>query len=254
MTAINIIVATTKAFVLTDSAFYRPSGEVVEFGRKCVVAQGARLAVATRGDYRLAPAIAEACDDLYDSIDDLIEEEAHSLRGLYERTIQAAGAVDASAQMLFVGWSAHKGGPVAVSLLYDGTEWTFDDRSEEGAVAPMPDATEMSRLRMLRAEPGEDYDAETFDPIAHGIPLIEGQRRMKLKNPTLPGSAKFHCVGGDVLLTTVTEVAIEQATVHSWPDTVGCPIRPEPFALPVTEGMSRQQRRALARQARKVAA
>lgn len=254
MTAINIIVGTAKAFVMTDSTLYRPNGEIVGFGRKCFVSDDARLAVGSRGDSRLPSSIAEVCGDLYDGIDDLIGECGRSLRGLYERTIEEHGAIDAAAQMFFVGWSRRMGRPVAVSLMFDGADWSFDDRSEEGVVGPLPDATEMSRLQMLRAAPGSDYDAETFEPIAHGIPLIEAQRRMKVKISSSPTSPASFVIGGEVLLTTVAEAGIAQEVIHSWPDEPGLPIEPAPFSLPITGGASRQQRRAAARQARKAVA
>jgi len=255
MTALNVLVGSMKAFILTDASLYHPDGEIVMFGRKAAVARDARIAVATRGDHRLPAAIAQACDDLYEGIDELIDEAGESIRSLYETTIAEIGAVEggpgAAAEMFFVGWSARESQPVAFWLAYDGETWGFEELGD-GFLAPMPNATEFSRLRLQMAEPASDYEVDDFDPVKHGIPLLEAQRRMPPAK--VPGAPQSFVIGGEVLLTTIGQAGIEQSVIHSWPDEVGKPIRPEPFAVPLVEGMSRQQRRAAARQAGKAAA
>lgn len=244
MTAMNVILGSTKAFVLSDSVMYRSNGVIDSFGLKTVVATGG-AAIAVRGDYRLAPALAEAFEDAYSSIDDVMIDECRNLCERYDQTVEEFGdGTPAHAQFTITGWSEDEGKPIGVIVTLDDEGWSFS-RIDGGLCAPLPGATELSQLGLLGLAPGEDWQPDDFDPMKHGVPMLEAQRRMKLT--ISPTSGKVHAVGGDVTLTTVTEDGITQEVIHRWDDQIGSRIEAASFVRPVVEGMNRQQRRAIER-------
>ena len=247
MTAMNVILGSTMAFVLSDSAMYRSeTAELDHFGRKVAIAEGAGVIVATRGDYRLAPCLAEAFEEAYSNIDDVKIDECQNLCWRYDQTIEEAGFQGtAHAQFALVGWSEEEDKPIGFAVALGDDGWTFN-RIDRAIAGPVPGPTELSQLRLVGAAPGVDWTPDTFDPLKHGIAMLEAQRRMKLS--ISPTSGKVHTVGGEVTLTKLTKDGISQEVIHSWDDEIGTLIRAEPFLRPVVEGLSRQQRRALERE------
>ena len=58
-------------------------------------------------------------------------------------------------------------------------------------------------LHRLGAQPGIDYDEASFDPIRHGVPLLEAQRRRGKSDPKLMLGIDRHVVGGSVDAFTI---------------------------------------------------
>ncbi|WP_182422300.1 hypothetical protein [Aureimonas sp. ME7] len=261
MTAINIVLQRARALVLTDSLFiHGVTGRPSFFAEKCAAVHGAAMAVTARGDYRVPEMIAGRLPQLYADIDSLIADEGQAVRDLYTSWVAAFGehVFQAKVEIQIVGWSEEKRRPRGFQLVFHDT-WTVAEISDEGSAAPLPDECELDRLALIGCGPGVHWDCSTFDPIRHGIPLMEAQRRMVLPLPTKE-PASSHIVGGHILLTEINRDDVSQRVIHEWHDAEGVEIEPAPFVAPVIDpaeppaGMNRQQRRAWERQNRKVAA
>jgi hypothetical protein len=243
MTAINVVLQRERGIVLSDALIYeQATGRPVALADKCVLVEGTGMAVASRGDYRVAAIMAGVVGRFYSTIDQVIEDRGEVVQAAWQEAIDTYGG-DGRVQIIVIGWSSIDRCPRAVLLKFDNEEWFVDEVDEEGLVGPMPDEVEFQRLESLGIELG---DADEFDPRRDGILLMEAQRRMKL--PAIPGGKPSHGVGGHILLTEVTAAGIVQQVIHTWPDEPGQPIQPAPFRNP---NMNRQQRRALERTASK---
>lgn len=262
MTAINIFLQEKRAVVMTDALFidFR-TGRPVMIQDKCAVAPGTAMVVAARGDWRVPQGIAADLARYYANIDQLIEDEGDSVRSLYDAWLHGSGleVMFAPVQIMVVGWSEEFGRPRG-ALVHLADTWAFAEIDPaEGMAAPLPDDRELDRLAALGVEPGSDWDLLSFDPLAHGVPFMEAQRRMKLPLPNGTGR-QVHSVGGHILLTEVTADGVRQEIIHRWEDSLGEPIAPAGFKPPARiaptppANMSRQQRRAWEKRNGKVSA
>ncbi|MEX6508936.1 hypothetical protein [Jiella sp. M17.18] len=253
MSALNLIIGRERAFLLTDSLLYLASGEVTGFARKCEIAPKAKIAVAARGDHRLPLSFALAVDDDYGCIDDLIADAGEGVFWRYSATLQRFNDrlhLDFMQQLAFAGWSQAEGRPMGVSMIL-GQDESFEV-VRDGIASPLPGPAELDQLHALGAEPGEDWMPDTFDPIRHGLPYLEAQRRMIIETRWGDDGNKAHVIGGELTLTTITRDCIDQRVIHSWPDEIGKVIVPEPFVQPAPPAGSRQAQRTTERQAKKL--
>jgi hypothetical protein len=77
---------------------------------------------------------------------------------------------------------------------------------------------------------------------------MEGLRH---KTPVGKDAAQnFSVVGGHIDYTVVSATGVTTRRIHSWPDRIGEPVQ-RGNVVPMAAGMSRQQRRAAEREARK---
>ncbi len=93
--------------------------------------------------------------------------------------------------------------------------------------SPVPSLVDWFWLHRQGAEIDIDYDAETFDPERHGLPLMEVLRRIRADPNFLPSQA--YMVGGGVDLTEITRDGVTQRLLREWPDAVGELILPGPL-------------------------
>lgn len=256
MTAINIFLQKTRAVVMTDALIIDTrTGQPVALRDKCTNAKGAGMVVLARGDWRVPAVIADDLADYYSNIDQFIADEGEAARNLYDEWVRSyeGGVICDDVEIMVVGWSPSLDRPCGAQIVKKGS-WKFARIGKEGRAGPLPDDREMRRLRMIGAEPETHWDLETFDPVRHGIPYMEAQRRMTF--PLGRNGPRIHVVGGWIMCTEITRDRIYQHVIHEWDDIDGMPIEVAPFVAPERSagtpalppgGLSRQQRRAVAR-------
>lgn len=183
------------------------------------------------------------------SFDAFWQRSDELLCGWYDRNAVALERMGHSnVQIVVAGWSTRK--DRAAGFYFDSAaslNSTFE--IDEYVSGPETDDTEDANLHSIDCELYVDVFPHSFDPVRHGIPYMEAQRRM----PIDIGGQKKHIVGGHIMVSEVTRDCVSQRIIHRWPDQPGEPIRPEPFrpAGSSTIPLNRQQRRAMERQHRR---
>lgn len=231
MTAINVVLRRDSAVMMTDAAIYSPQGLVLGFGQKAVAIPGMKAVVAVRGAQKITALLAMEMSVTFRSIDQLIAAGDTYFDAIMELIADTLPEGLEEAQIVVAGWSDAQ--DRAVGCIYctsddDGETFRLIDNY---AFAPLPDENEFRRLRMQRAEIEHSYRPSEFDPIRHGIPLLEAQRRMKIIPIAADMEEAISIVGGNVLLTEVDRDGVSQRIVHEWPDVASENIAPEPFSL-----------------------
>lgn len=224
--------------MLTDSSLYDAEGIIFDFDRKAFPVEAWNGVVSFRGNMMGMVAIGEMAEH-YASFDEFIARSAPTFEHIH-RVALAAGNL--SGQTLFelhaMGWSEREDRARAFILqcglprgLQSGRPdyvWVSLDDEEEGSChyADLSNRA-LWRLHRVGAEPDEDFTAETFDPIRHGIPLAEEQRRTTVDPKFGLGGGNIHFIGGDLWVTVVERSGTSGGIIHSWPDTIGERIVPE---------------------------
>lgn len=269
MTAINIFLRRDRAVLMTDGAFYLPDGQIIGFGNKALPIPNLNAAIAVRGLQKVVADFALDFSIRYQSFDDMVDRVGDDLSEWQDTRERDAGYTSwADVDLYLVGWSDREERPRAFNFQTrdTGNEYAVGEVEEvEGfTVGPYPEPKEwFVNLRSIGVDLCPDDAMRRFDPIRHGLPIMEAQRRMMV-DPSEMGSAftgtvPMSLVGGHVTVTEITKGGISQRTVHRWNDGVGVPIAPEPFVMekraePAPAGMSRQQRRAFEKRNGKVSA
>ncbi|OJT97732.1 MAG: hypothetical protein BGN83_19795 [Rhizobium sp. 63-7] len=251
MTAINVFLRRDRAIMMTDATVYPRNGEVIGMGTKAFPMPKISAVLAVRGAQRAAMDLAFKMSMIYDDFDHMAAKAARDLALWHEEAVVSlAHEVQQDIQIVVAGWSERLRRPAG--FWYDSSgDGDFAHMDElDDVQAPAPDEIEEARLRSIGCEPGVHFTAATFDPVKHGVPLMEAQRRMKIVIPDIAGNQPIHLVGGHILLSEVSRTGISQRVIHQWPDEPGELIRPAEFQQPASAGMSRQQRRAMERQKR----
>ncbi|HEV7417679.1 MAG TPA: hypothetical protein VGN98_16095 [Tianweitania sediminis] len=255
MTAINAVLKRDRAILMTDASLYDPDGTVVAFGMKAVAIPNLKAAIAVRGAQKVAALLAMEMACTYRDFDHLLERAPDDMPRFYDSVILHLADIGMqNIDVLIVGWSDQD--RTAKGFAFTSQPEDGDDECEEldsWALAPWPSDDERENLQAIGARPEFNWTAESFDPIRHGIPIMEAQRRMRIV-PGDPeaGAEPIHIVGGNILLTEVTADGITQRIVHRWEDDCpGEPIRPAAFSAAQPQTLSRQQRRALERSMKK---
>jgi hypothetical protein len=127
--------------------------------------------------------------------------------------------------LVVTGWSESEDRPTAFFFSSEtSSDRIFD--VDEYIVSPEVSDEEDENLHQLGCELFNDIDIADFDPVDHGIPLMEAQRRTPIKHHL---GGELFIVGGHVMVSEVTRDGISQKIIHQWPDEIGKPICPEPF-------------------------
>ena len=251
MTATNIFLKRDRAVLMTDAAVYTAQGLVIGFGQKAVAMPTLKAAVAVRSVQRTTGMLAMDMSVAFQTFDQFLASGEAYLDTIVPQLAEFLPEGLEHAQILIVGWSDERNGPVGVF---------YDTQAEDrfGAVdgyvmAPLPDDDEWRNLNLVGCDIDNNLKLSDFDPIRHGIPLMEAQRRMKIIPTAADMDEGIAIVGGHILLTEVTRDGVQQRVIHRWNDEAYENIQPEPFqATPklseTTAGMSRQQRRAWERE------
>ncbi|WP_427024853.1 hypothetical protein ACP4J4_02640 [Aureimonas ureilytica] len=270
MTAINVFVRPDRAFLMTDGAFYLPDGHIVGFGNKAMPIPNLNAAIAVRGLQKVVAEFAFDFSIRYRNFDDLAARLQDDLSEWQDLRARDAGYTAWSDVDLYVvGWSDDEQRMKALNFMTraGGTDYAVGEVEEIGefTVGPYPSDEEwFVNLRSLGASLEGDDAVRRFDPIRHGIPIMEAQRRMMV-DPAEMGSAftgttPISLVGGHITLTEVSKDGVSQRVVYRWADEPGVPIKPAAFVAPSRirptppSNLSRQQRRAWERQHGRLAA
>ncbi|WP_082557910.1 hypothetical protein [Methylobacterium sp. Leaf361] len=244
MSAVNVICGSRRACVLTDASLYDAAGTIVGFELKAFAIESWTGVITGRGNW-WGPTFVRTLAETFASFDEFLTRSASAIEREH-RAAMAAG--DLAGQTLIevhaVGWSERRDRPEAYvlrspSAFLDVDELPYVWRSleDEGGTFHCAhlNAGELWNLHRQGAEPDVDWTVETFDPVRHGIPLMEFQRRQPSDERAGPGVAGKHVIGGALWLTVINREGVRQGVIREWPDQVGAPIRPEPLdvaALP----------------------
>lgn len=278
MTAINVLLQREAGHLVTDAAWYDLDGVAQNFAPKSQAIGHWPGAIAVRGPGLANAMLATEAGLIYQDIDDFAGNACQFLAGWCERNQDDLSLFQEQrhVELIALGWSNLNDGPRAIHVssrddqsLAQERGLEFDgDRAhlcrafelieiETGYVKPMPSE---DALQHYRVDPGADFDALP-SILEYGTGIICAQR--ELREPILPGGDPVCFVGGYVMHTVVTRSGVTMTKGAIFPDTTGerieatrdDVIRPggqagKVVALPST-GLSRQQRRAAAAQARK---
>lgn len=241
MTALNTYANGPVGMIISDTAGYDADGVILSFMGKVATIPRLRCALAMRGAVAALAAYASDIDYRADSFDHLIEEGAEFIEDTFDRqaAAMAAQCYEPHIQLTAVGWSQRQRRclSIAISSLPLGDVPAFTWWHQPVIISPMPAPEELAAAGVLAANGGFD----DRDPAATMLKLVKVQRTHKARLGPAEDLPEVYTVGGDVILTEVTEHGIAQRIVHSWPDRIGEPIQPRPAANVVP--MSREQAR-----------
>ncbi|MDP4022343.1 hypothetical protein Q8W71_06890 [Methylobacterium sp. NEAU 140] len=241
MSAVNVICGSRRACVLTDASLYDGSGTIVAFALKAHAVDSWNGVITGRGANWGSLYAAELAET-FGSFDEFVSRSAPVIETAHRAALAEWMSSDVKGQSFIevhvIGWSERRDRPEAYvlcspSAFLDAEEPTYVWRSleEEGGIFHCAhlNGGEMWQLHRQSAEEGVDWTVETFDPVRHGIPLMEAQRRQPADTRAGEGAAGKHVIGGELWLTVVDREGVRQGVIHEWPDRVGEPIRPAPL-------------------------
>ena len=237
MSVANVIVSSQRACLLTDSSLYDADGTIIAFEPKAYPIDSWNGAITGRGNWwgvTFARDLAEA----YGSFDEFLAKSAPAIDRAHRMALAAEALHGQSLiEVSVIGWSEQRDRAEAYLLqspnnLRGDIPWyTWVSLNDEDENIHFHGISTRARWQLHRqgAEPDVDFTAETFDPIRHGLPLIEAQRRSPGNETLGEGMGGRYLIGGELWLTVVDRKGVRQGIIHSWPDKVGEPIRPEPL-------------------------
>ncbi|WP_267424815.1 hypothetical protein [Methylobacterium sp. GC_Met_2] len=231
MSLVNVFATSRRVVVLTDTSLYNATGRIIGFDQKTVGVASWNGALTFRGNAWGMCAGRELAER-YGSFDEFVAQSGPE----FEREhLGALAAGHLSGQTLIevhvAGWSEREDRARAFVLRSPGAPgdhappYTWVEI--EGAWHDDFDLMALCRLHRQGAEPDEDWTPETFDPLRHGIPLAEEQRRKGAAAWT--GFGGRHVIGGELWLTVIDRDGARLGPIHEWPDIAGEPIQPAPF-------------------------
>ncbi|MEH2468976.1 hypothetical protein V1281_001768 [Nitrobacteraceae bacterium AZCC 2161] len=216
MSAINVIVQSNAAHLLTDGAGYNADGTLMAIGPKVSLIPHLSCAVAIRGPQSACPILSELVgisaatfDGLRAGIGDLLRRAAEAYSPLFQQC-----QLGPDFEAVVAGISETEG-PCAFMVPSHsrfGTE-PFTVVPTEGLTCTPNNADILAAIvASLPAECG----ADDLDPAKHGLAIMEIQRAYLIANNGIDGH--FAAVGGFAQLTTVTDGAVMSRILHRWPD------------------------------------
>lgn len=224
--------------MLTDSCLYDAQGTIIGFDLKAYPVDSWTGIITGRANW-WGPTFVRDFAESFGSFDEFLSRSAATI----EREHREALATGQLAGQTFievhaVGWSEHRDRPEAyvlrspsVLLRADEPPYVWRSLEDEDGIFHHArlSARELWQLHRQGAEEGCDFDAETFDPMEHGIPLVEAQRRKPASPDAGEGIAGKHVIGGDLWLSVVDREGVRQGVIRKWGDQIGEPIQPEPL-------------------------
>lgn len=252
MTAINYEQSKDRGWLITDAAAIGADGRVLSIESKGLRASTFDAFVMANGPQQTAEVFENMVVSRFESIDALAEEGESAFRDARAFILKQNPDFDIYT-VLVAGWSQALDAPRAVAFASNlDVYWNADARTW---MAPyVSDEQACAYFAALRASGGREH----FDPLTHGLQLVGYQRAKRKADDEF--APNCHFVGGFAELTEITRAGISQRIIHHWPeDRAGERIRPAPVpgalaASPNVSSTNRQQRRALERQRRTVAA
>lgn len=233
MTAINGFLQRDRGFLMADGAFYLSDGTPMGFGSKIVSIPKLHAAIAARGYSLIAPTIAMEMAIKYADFDDMldrVDDDLTAWEGAQRDFLHVVGFPHFELHMM--GWSKREARPRYAC--WTNRREDEDDKveglhEEPGClVSPylMPDQ-ELKELPKLGVFMGAPGFLDSFDPIRHGVPIMQAQRRDVDELDGHEENGKVCIVGGHIEVTEIDEAGISQRVVHRWADQTGVLVEPE---------------------------
>lgn len=237
MTAINLFASGPRGLLMTDTAAYDDDGIVHSFVSKSITIPRLRMALATRGMIAMLPALAARIDLMSTSFDHLIDEGSDGIAQWFAEQ-DHDGAMERDFELSAIGWSESRKAVIAIQMASIDIPGRAAFQWSGGAVliGPNPPMQDLIDAGVLVNGIFDERDIE-----ASLLKVMEIQRSYRVRLGTDPSLPERHCVGGQVIVTEVTERGIAQRIVRTWPDHLGQHIELAPPANVVP--MSREQQR-----------
>lgn len=247
MTAINLYANGPRGLLVTDTAAYDADGIVHAFISKSVAIPRLRMALAARGILPLLPALAGLIDRAATSFDDLIDNGSAFVERWFADQ-DHDDAMEREFELSAVGWSESRKACVAIKMLSVDIPGcaAFQWFSGNVLLGPNPHMEDLVAAGVLVNGIFDERDIE-----ASLLKVMEVQRGYRTRIGTDPSLPERHCVGGQAIVTEITERGVAQRIARTWPDRVGEHIEPAPPANVVPK--SREQQRRLDKMARRAA-
>jgi hypothetical protein len=236
LTAIFVLRQRSSVHLITDGAVYDgATGELraVDFV-KCVEFPEMQMAIACTGPALLSRYLGERIEDECDSFDDFVGRGEVLLPEMFREYAEEARNADAFSTVYVVGWHRHA---IPRPAAYCMNMWT--DVSTRLAQVVENSSADSGYQRFKFEEllfsgtpvPGGDLlqaagftipaDVNDLRPELDLLHLMEIARHEEIEG--------HHWVGGEAVLTSITESGVAQKTLHVWgEDVVGDPITPLP--------------------------
>lgn len=250
MSTTTIYAKGSRALIASDTAGLDCDGVVRAWVSKVITLPHLRCAITTRGAVAALPALATDLAAAFPSFDAIVSDGAAFLEEAHQEHMMGwsdlAGAPEF--ELAITGWStsrrrceAH-----AISSLDHVGLPAFTFMTNEILAAPMPAPEAMTAAGLL-----VNGVVPVMEPEAFLLAMIEIQRRTLTPVGGLPGAPVAYIVGGQVVLTEITEAGTSQRVARTWNDRLHEMIQPGILQSRQVEtagsGLTRQQRRAAAR-------
>jgi hypothetical protein len=238
MTAINLYASGPRGLLMTDTAAYDDDGLVHRFVSKSVAIPRLRAAIATRGMIEMLPMLASRLDLAARDFDQVIDDGGAIVRHWFDEQDRDGDVLEAEFELSVVGWSESRKACLAIQMTSMDVPGRAAFTWSTGAVliGPNPPMQDLIDAGVLV---GGIFDERNIEAAL--LKVIEIQRSYKTTLGTDPSLPERHTVGGQAIVTEVTEHGIAQRIVRTWPDRLGEHIDPSPPANVVP--MSREQMR-----------
>lgn len=236
MTAINLFASGPRGLLMTDTAAYDDDGVVNSFVSKSIAIPRLRMAMATRGLISTLPALASRIDLMVSSFDNLIESPGFIAPWFAEQDNDEA--MEREFELSAIGWSDSRKAVIAIQMASIDVPGraAFDWSGGAVIIGPNPHLHDLVAAGVLINGVFDESNIE-----ASLLKVMEIQRGYRTRLGTDPSLPERHCVGGQAIVTQVTEHGIAQRIVRTWHDRVGEHIDPNPPANVVP--ISREQQR-----------
>lgn len=250
MTAINLYASGQRGLLVTDTAAYDDDGIVHSFVSKSLAIPRLRMALATRGMIAMLPALAARIDLMTISFDHLIDEGSAAIARWFAEQDDDDDAMERDFELSAVGWSESRKAVLAIQMASIDVPGraAFQWSTSPVIIGPNPHMEDLVAAGVLVNGVFDERDIE-----ASLLKVMEIQRGYRTRIGTDPSLPERHCIGGQAIVTEISERGVSQRIARTWPDRVGEHIEPAPPASAVVVPMSREQQRRLDKIARRAA-
>lgn len=219
MTAINGLVGQDAAYLLADTAIYRPDGRVVGFSTKVTTVPHMRMAFATSGRVEQGRMVADVLMK-FTTFHSVLYETTAVLRELWD------DEVDGLLRLLIIGWDDLRRRPKMVVMSsreeVDLPAFTFSNA--QLIFAPSVHHDVLRDAGLLDAQ----EQLICSDPTEILTRIVDIQRQRPVNRMGGMGTYEISIdensifiVGGHAVITRVDQFRITQRVIRRWPDRVG---------------------------------
>lgn len=233
MTAVNVILKSDAAFIVSDGALVdTTTGKVLGFGSKVILLPQIPAAVIMRGPLLLVPALAlvlfKFAPATFDELRKRITKDLRTEFEPYIRRIPYSRDLDVAV----AAWSENEGGPcsffITSSNIHPIAPW---EPLDPGVCFILPETETMLAGRLA--------DRRKIDPMRDGLDILQAQRQLAaplnskkrgwwpVKRSTADTGAGLHIVGGFAQVTEIRRSTITTHIIGRWDDKIGEVIQPD---------------------------